>query len=197
MSIALKTRVYRALQLNPTQQATADLIDWQSLTATASMSCAARYFPHLGITQVNQRYFDELLGDGREAEILAILLHELAHQFVGKINGEWEAHNAIFAGICWGLQRRAGVVSHDSDYDIQDEPESNSAAYRMAGAITHAEDISAALRLIDGYLHIQRDANSIQAIGRLPKILAVGAGIPVIGLVLSGHGGMLLNFFFH
>lgn len=197
MSNELQDRIYDALSLSRSQQEIANLVPWSRIQYCTGMGAtAASYLPMHGITRLNTEWCSEQLAAGREAAVLAVLLHERAHQYVGKVCGEWEAHNALFAGICWGLQARAGVSSTDRQYDIQDEPQEAERAQRIAGAIAKAGSTNDVLGLISGYTQCQRQGNSIKAIAALPKKLLVGAGIFFGLLLVSGNLPIFYHMFF-
>lgn len=191
MSITLKNRIYEALNLSGSTSETADLIDWKNLRADADLGkLAACYMPEFNIIKVSQKHIDALLASDGEAEILTVLLHERAHQFAGKIMGDSETHNALFAGIAWGLQARAGVESYNKNYDIQDEPEGLQKAQDTARRIAESRNPET---LINGLMQCRRDRNKRQAVSQVPLVLLTGLGIPAGLLLLTGNAGHFLR----
>lgn len=195
MSIEFKNRIYGALNLNNTERETADLIDWPRLRAAPDLGVyAARYIHQIGVIQISQKHVDELFAAGKERQILALLLHERAHQAIGAALGGDEAHNALFAGIAWGLQSRAGTWSADQDYDIQDEPHALDRAQRIERAIASADSTADARKLIDNYINNRRQDNKTQALGQIPRVFAIAIGIPAaIALIINPR---LFSIFF-
>lgn len=181
MSIEFRDEIYAALNLTALQRETGDLIDWSRLRAKPDLGrAAARYLPQIGVIQINQRTIHQLEREERYGEILALMLHERAHQFIGRVCGDYEAHNSLFAGICWGLQRRAGVSAGTDEYDIQDEPSAKSRALDIAQKIDEAPNTATAVRLIEKLIEVRRGANRTQAVGALLPMLALPATIFVV-----------------